>query len=183
MGDRPIYNETLYNIISVGISGRGYIYLYRHVKKTKMIHILSTCYDLQSDCFCLLPAAYVVRGKVLFSQVSVCPHLGGGGVPTFWAGGVPTFPGLEGGTYLPRSGWGGTYLPRWGGGGTYLSRSGWGGVPTFPGRSTYLGRGVPTLAGGYLSWRGGGTVHWWGGVPTLAGGYLPWQGGTPYLGR
>ena len=57
---------------------------------------------------CLLPPVYVVRGKVLFSQVSVCPHLGGylpSGVR-----GVPTFPGLEGGTYLPRSGQGG-YLP------------------------------------------------------------------------
>ena len=56
----------------------------------------------------LLPPAYVVRGKVLFSQVSVCPHLGG----------VPTF--RVGDTYLPRSGRGVHTLPG-------------GGVPTFPG--------------------------------------------------
>ena len=88
----------------------------------------------------------------------VCSHLGeggtylpggGGGVPTFpgldggggyllfqvWTGGVPTFPGLDGG--------GGTYFSRSGRGGTYFSRSGWGGVPTFPG----LDRGVPTFPG------------------------------------
>ena len=44
----------------------------------------------------------------------------------------------QGGTYLPR--WRGTYFPRWG----YLP---WQGVPIVAG-GTYLGRGVPTLAGG-----------------------------------
>ena len=73
----------------------------------------------------LLPPTYVVRGKVLFSQVSVCSHLGG--VPPFRGGGYPP------------SKMGSTYLGRWG---------------------TYLGRVVPTLAGGYLPW--------WG-VPTLVG--------------
>ena len=121
----------------------------------------------------LLPPAYVVRGKGLFSQVSVCSHLRG--VLTFLGGGVglPTFPvgGGGGSTYLPRQG--GTYLPRQG----YLP---WWGVPTFPCRGvptlaggTYLGRGVPTLVGGYLPWWGGYLP--WQGVPTLVGGYLPSQ--------
>ena len=68
-----------------------------------------------------LPPAYVVRGKVLFSQVSVCPHLGGGGgyLPSGQRG-LPTFPGLDrgvpnfpvggGGPTFP----GGGYLPWWG---------------------------------------------------------------------
>ena len=81
----------------------------------------------------LLPTAYVVREEVMFS---LCPPLRGGtylpggggylpsqvwiggylpwwggGVPTLTrVGGVPTLAGVEGGTYLPRSGWGG-YLP------------------------------------------------------------------------
>ena len=96
----------------------------------------------------LLPPVYVVRREVMFSFCS--PFVGGGGVPTFWAGGwegtylprsgwrggVPTFPGLDGG-YLPSQVWmGDTYLPRsgWGGGGTYLPRSGQGGgyLPRVP---------------------------------------------------
>ena len=107
----------------------------------------------------LLPPAYVVRGKVLFSQVSVCSHLGGGGtyLPGRW-GGVPTL----------RSGWGGVPTQLWTGGGTYLGQ---GGYLLSSGRG-----GVPTLA------RVGGvpTQLWTGGVPTLAGvgeeGYLPWLG-------
>ena len=71
----------------------------------------------------LLPAAYVVRGKVLFSQVSVCSHLGG--LPTFQVlGGGYLLSGLGGGGgYLLRSEWkGGTYsMSGWGG--TYLARS------------------------------------------------------------
>ena len=59
---------------------------------------------------------------------------GGGGLPTFWAGGggggVPTFPGPGGG--VP------TF---WVGGGTYFSG---------------LGGGWPTLVGGYLPWQGEG---------------------------
>ena len=69
---------------------------------------------------------------------------GGGGEYLPWWGGVPTFPGLDGGD-LP-SGQGSIYLPR----------SGWG-VPTFWVGGTCLGRGVPTfpdLDGGYLPWQG-----------------------------
>ena len=77
----------------------------------------------------LLPPAYVVQGKVLFSQVSVCPHLGG--VPTFKVGG---------GSY---PGWGGTYP---GEGVPTLVR----GVPTLV-RGYLPWWGVPTLVrGGYL---------------------------------
>ena len=112
------------------------------------------------NLFDLLPPAYVVRGKVLFSQVSVCPHLRGSiylpgrGVPTFPGldGEVPTFPGGGRGGYLPSQVWTGGYPPSQVGG--YLPW--WGG--------TYLGRG------GYLPW--------WG-VPTLAGGYLPRVGIPP----
>ena len=86
----------------------------------------------------LLPQAYVVRREVIFS---LCPpFVGGGGVPTFWAGGLPPsqiwtggypFPDLDEGCPLPRSGWG---------------------VPTFPG----LDRGVPTFPGeGVPTWKGG----------------------------
>ena len=56
----------------------------------------------------LLPPAYVVRGKVLFSQVSVCPHLGGGTHPAD-GGGTP-FPGLDGGYPIQLTG----PRPRWG---------------------------------------------------------------------
>ena len=85
-------------------------------------------------------------------------------------------PILRGGTYL---GWGGTYL------GIPLAE---GYLPWLGG--TYLGRGVPTLAGGtylgvppVLTWPEGTYLGWV--VPTLAGGrgtylgwgYLPW--GTP----
>ena len=103
----------------------------------------------------LLPPAYVVRGKVLFSQVSVCQHLGGG---------VPTFRVVGGDTYsaLDRRG-----VPT-------LARVG--GVPT----QLWVGGGVPTLArvGAYLPWPGWGVptlAGVGGGVPTLAGvgGNLP----------
>ena len=55
-----------------------------------------------------LPPAYVVRGKVLFPQVSVCSHLcvWGGGALSSWQWGT-SFPGLDGGGYpFPRSVWG-----------------------------------------------------------------------------
>ena len=63
----------------------------------------------------------------------VSSHLGGG-VPTFRPGGVPTFPGLDGGG-------GGAYLPSLDGRGGYLpSQSGWGGgVPTL-GTAPHQGR-------------------------------------------
>ena len=82
---------------------------------------------IDSKKYVLLPPAYVVRGKVLFSQVSVCQHLGG--VPTFrMVGG--TYSGLDGG------GGGGTYLwPRVEG---YLLSSGQGGTYLWPGWGGYL---------------------------------------------
>ena len=52
--------------------------------------------NMHLSTYSLLPPAYVVRGKVLFSQVSVCPHLWGGG----------------GGYHLPRSRWEGYPLLR-----------------------------------------------------------------------
>ena len=118
-----------------------------------------------------LPPAYIVRGKVLFSQVSVCPHPRG--VPTFWVGG-----------YLPSQVWTGGYpLPWWGGdlpsqvwmGGTYLPTSGWGGgyLPTFQGLDGW----VPTfqgLDGGYLP-----SQVW----PPTQSRYPPTQGSTPCLGQ
>ena len=59
--------------------------------------------------------------------------VGGGYLLRSGSGGVPTFPGLGGGTYLPG---GGCLLSGLDRGGGYLLRSGW---------------GVPTLArGGYL---------------------------------
>ena len=87
-------------------------------------------------------------GKVLFSQVSVCPHPGGRGTYLGWGGGtylgwrkeVATLDGGGGGrvpTLYGRR----EYLPWIGGGGTYL---GWGGeVPTLD-----RGEWVPTLDGG-----------------------------------
>ena len=95
--------------------------------------------------FTFLPPAYVVRGKVLFSQVSVCSHLRGGGVTPFpgavgrGVGSTP-FPGpggRAGGTPFPgpgRGGRGSIPFPGSGGGhrGTLLPRSRLGGTP-FPG--------------------------------------------------
>ena len=46
-------------------------------------------------------------GKILFSQVSVCPHPGGKGVPTLDGGEKPTLDG-GGGAFL--DGGGATYL-------------------------------------------------------------------------
>ena len=46
------------------------------------------------------------------------------------------------------------------------------GVPTLAGEGTYLGWGVPTWLGAYLSWPGG-TYLGLGGALTLAWGYLP----------
>ena len=54
-------------------------------------------------------------------------------------------------------------------GGGYLPSQVWMG-----GRGTYLGRGVPTLAWGYLPWLGVPTL---GGGTYLGGGYLPWPEG------
>ena len=74
-----------------------------------------------------LPTAYEGREEVMFSFCS--PF--GGGIPTFLAGGVPTFRGLDrsGVPTFPGVDRGGSYLPGWRG--TYLPRSGQG-VPTFP---------------------------------------------------
>ena len=46
--------------------------------------------------FSLLPTAYVVRGKVMFSVCLWVHTRGGGYLPSGW-GGVPNFPGLDGG--------------------------------------------------------------------------------------
>ena len=103
----------------------------------------------------------------LFSQVSVCSHLGrstyllggGGTYSQVWMGGGGGYllSGLDGGgTYLLRSGQGGgTYSQVWTGrGGTYLPRSGQGGYllsgldgggGTYSGLGgIYLGRSPPT---------------------------------------
>ena len=124
--------------------------------------------DFSTKYVLFLPPTYVVRGKVLFSQVSVCLHLrgylpwmGGGGVPTLdgrgtylgwergtllgWLKGIPTLDGLRG--YLPWMGWGGTNL-------------GWG------------RRYLPWMGREYLPWMGRGTYLEWGG-----GTYLGWGGG------
>ena len=97
---------------------------------------------------CFLPPAYEVRGKVLFSQVSVClltfqgggypiPGLDGGwgGTPSqVWMVGGGGIPGLDGGGY-PRSWWLGRVLQVWMVGGVPrvppMARSGWwgGGYP------------------------------------------------------
>ena len=97
--------------------------------------------------------------------MSVHTSTGGGGYLPSQMGGVPTFPGLDGG-YLP---WwmvptsaggvstlaGGTYLGR----GSYLGR-GRGYLP-------WQGRGVPTLEGGTYLGRGILTLAGW--VPTFPG--------------
>ena len=68
-----------------------------------------------------------------------CPNeggfpMGGGGVPTFLSGGVPTFPGLDRG------------VPTFPGRGVPTFPGPDGGVPTFPGLEGYLHSKV----GGYL---------------------------------
>ena len=107
----------------------------------------------------LSPPAYVVRGKVLFSQVSVCSHLGGR-VPTFWVGG--TYSQVLMGGRVPTQ--------VWVGGGTYLPRSGRGG-------------GVPTqvLMGGYLPWQGKYPPPIRVGTPPPRVGTPPPRVGTPPL--
>ena len=108
----------------------------------------------EGNSFSLCASSHLDREVPTFSGLT-----GGGGVPTlaggvhtFSGGGVPTFPGLDGG-YLPWQG------------GTYLG----GRVPT-------LANGVPTLVGGYLPWPMG-YLPWWGYLP-WQGGYLASQAGT-----
>ena len=118
------------------------------------------------------------EGSNSFS-LCVSSHLDGGG-------GVPIFPGPDGGGVPTLDGGGGTYLGL-GGGDTYL---GWGRGGYLP----WMGEAVPTLdmGEGYLPWMGEGVPTLDGeGVPTLDGGwgtyrgwgrgYLPMMQGT-YLG-
>ena len=90
--------------------------------------------------FCRVVTARVrsTNGKVLFSQVSVCSHLGGTsldreGIYLGWGEGVPTLDG---------------------GGGTYLGRGK--GVPTLDRMEEYLPWtwGIPNLDGWSLPWTG-----------------------------
>ena len=91
-----------------------------------------------------LPPVYEVRGKVLFSQVSVCPYFGrgvphpadgGAGTPSsWWGGGTPSqvqageYPiQLTGGVPHPRSRWGPS---RTGWGTPPPSKTGWGNPPS-----------------------------------------------------
>ena len=109
-----------------------------------------------------LPPAYVVRGTVLFSQVSVCSHLEGG-VPTFQAG-----------EYLPSQVWMGGTPSNWrvGGEGLYpLPRSGQGGY-----LSQLMGV-TPSQVWRVPHWRG---YPAWKGVPASRG-YPPARG-TPQQG-
>ena len=100
--------------------------------------------------------------------MSVCPHGGGGGVPTLdgrgrgylsWMG--DTYYGQGRGSYLGQgiSTLDGGYLPWMGGG-----------VPT-------LAVGYPPWMGGYLPWTGGTYLGWGGGTYPGGGTYLGW--GTP----
>ena len=112
-----------------------------------------------------LPPAYVVRGKVLFSQMSVCSHLwrggevtasswwGGGGIHPADGGSTPSQVWM-GGYPLPRSGWG-VPLPRSGWGVPPIQvRSQDGGYPLLKQHSMYLlrsGRRASCVHGGGLS--------------------------------
>ena len=87
-----------------------------------------------NDATSFLPSAYIVRGKVLFSQVCLFTFGGGGG--TYLLGrGVPTFQSGGGGTYLGRGG----YLPWQAGGVPTLA----GGVHTFPACACYAAGSMP----------------------------------------
>ena len=141
---------------------------FRYSQKSKILHLYlyqHRHHKCNQTELRFLPPASVGRGKVLFSQVSACPHLGGGGLPIFqliggrrglitylpadW--GVPTF-------HLMIEG-GGTYLPAWRGGGVstclprvYLPSCQWGGgyLPTYQG-STYLPANGVGGGGPYLT--------------------------------
>ena len=101
------------------------------------------CLEADSEISQVMPTAIITarvrstREGNIFS-LFVCSHRGGG-VPTFWVGGVPTFPGLDGGGgYLLL---GGGYLPSqvWMGGGGYLPSQVWMGGYLLLGGDTYLG--------------------------------------------
>ena len=125
-----------------------------------------------SLCLFLTPT-YEVRMKVLFSQVSVCPHLRGGGVPhsqVRTGGGYP----------VPRSGWGEYPHPRSGQGVPHsqVRTSGWG----VPHSHVWTGDGV-TPSQIQMEWAGYPSSRSGQGVPSHPGqvpgqdrgtlGYLP----------
>ena len=101
-------------------------------------YLLSPCLKPSKNLFThtYLPPAYEVRGKVLFSQVSVCPH--------FW-GGDPIQPVARGGVPHPRSRHGGLPLPRSGEWGYPIQLMGVGERELPHPRSRQGGRGSPPI--------------------------------------
>ena len=151
-------------VVCVSVSGVFRIHIGCTYCNVRMCVFVETILFIFKDQF-LTDRVRSTRGGYIFS-LSVSSHLGkgGGGVPTFRAGG---------GTYFPRSGWGGgggvpTFPGLGGGGGTYFSRSGY--LPLV---------GTPPTQGRYPPPRVGTPPATQGRYPPTQGRYPPVQGRYP----